>query len=576
MVHVVDSIDTLRDWLPRLTESLERIGILLVLDNLESLLTTTGQWRDERWGLLIGALLTPGGLSRAVLTSRTRPADLPDSTEIIALHALPLDEAVLLMRELPNLRRLLDGTASGVSVTEGREMVRRTLRLVQGHPKLIEFADRLAADPRRLSAQLDRADAAQGQGELDAFFHEGETRFGADTFTTVLRGWTAGISGELPENARTFFHFVCAIEEADRESWVLEANWSDLWKELGRPEPAPAMPEVLAPLVAADLVEKTMSTPVDEAFTVTIHPGVAEGGRADAGPEFQAAVDEELAATWRTVMRRGLETYTKERSAGLMIVRAGLAAFPYLSRLQNWEMAAKMIEEVVQIDQTPATITAVLPCVRRIAAATAGTEQELLSHSVLAKVLDTAGRTREAEALIRALLERAVEKEKFEDASLLAGVLVNLLMRTGRAPEALTVVKSMADYTRRAGLGPWTRLADEGWRLQILNELGKYAEVMRRVAELREEMKALPDPPGSNERVSAWNVREVTFDTGRSAALALEQWQQALDINAELLQSQRKRGATPLDQAKFRFNDYGSVASVRRCPKHPDLLPCSV
>jgi hypothetical protein len=194
-------IDTLRDWWPRLTESLERIGILLVLDNLESLLTTTGQWRDERWGLLIGALLTPGGLSRAVLTSRTRPADLPDSTEIIALHALPLDEAVLLMRELPNLRRLLDGTASGVSVTEGREMVRRTLRLVQGHPKLIEFADRLAADPRRLSAQLDRADAAQGQGELDAFFHEGETRFGADTFTTVLRGWTAGISGELPENA---------------------------------------------------------------------------------------------------------------------------------------------------------------------------------------------------------------------------------------------------------------------------------------------------------------------------------------------------------------------------------------
>ena len=205
MVHVVDSIDTLRDWLPRLTESLEQNGILLVLDNLESLLTTTGQWRDERWGLLINALLTPGGLSRAVLTSRTRPAELPNSTEVIALHALPLDEAVLLMRELPNLRRLLDGTASGVSVTEGREMMRRTLLLVQGHPKLIELADRLAADPRRLSAQLGRADAAQGQGELDAFFHEGETRFAADAFTTVLRGWTAGIAGELPENARTFF-----------------------------------------------------------------------------------------------------------------------------------------------------------------------------------------------------------------------------------------------------------------------------------------------------------------------------------------------------------------------------------
>jgi tetratricopeptide (TPR) repeat protein len=567
MVHVVDSIDALRDWLPRLTESLEQNGILLVLDNLESLLTTTGQWRDERWGLLINALLTPGGLSRAVLTSRTRPAELPNSTEVIALHALPLDEAVLLMRELPNLRRLPDGTASGVSVTEGREMMRRTLLLVQGHPKLIELADRLAADPRRLSAQLGRADAAQGQGELDAFFHEGETRFAADAFTTVLRGWTAGIAGELPENARTFFYFVCAIEEADRESWVLEANWSDLWKRLGRPEPAPAVLEMLAPLVAAGLVEKEMSTPDDEAFTVTIHPGVAEGGRADGGPEFQAAVDEELAATWGAVMARGLNAYTKEHNAGSMIVRAGLAAFPYLSRLQKWELAAEMIDEVVRIDQTPATITAVLPCVRRIAAATAGTEQELSHQGLLANVLECAGRTPEAEALLRALLKRAVEKEKFTQASGLAGVLANLLRCTGRTSEALTIIESKTDYTRRAGLVPWTRLADEAWRLQLLNVLGKYDEVMRRVTELRDEMKILPDPPGSNETVYVWNVREATLDTGHSAAISLEQWQQALDLNAELLQSKRMRGATPLEQAKFRFNDY---APLLRLGRHAD------
>jgi hypothetical protein len=33
----------------------------------------------------------------------------------------------------------------------------------------------------------------------------------------------------------------------------------------------------------------------------TIHPGVAEAGRAEAGDDFQAAVGAELAAFWRAV-----------------------------------------------------------------------------------------------------------------------------------------------------------------------------------------------------------------------------------------------------------------------------------
>ena len=49
MVHVIDRIDTLKGWLPKLTELLEHNAVLIVLDNLESLLSETGQWRDERW-----------------------------------------------------------------------------------------------------------------------------------------------------------------------------------------------------------------------------------------------------------------------------------------------------------------------------------------------------------------------------------------------------------------------------------------------------------------------------------------------------------------------------------------------
>ena len=139
-----------------------------MLDNLESLLSDSGQWRDERWGMLIDALLTPGGLSRTVLTSRIRPG-LPSSAEIVPVHALPLKEALLLVRELPNLRRLLDGKTSGVTLDAGRLLVRRALRLVQGHPKLIELAENVAVDPQRLAAQLDRADAAEG-GSSTHFF----------------------------------------------------------------------------------------------------------------------------------------------------------------------------------------------------------------------------------------------------------------------------------------------------------------------------------------------------------------------------------------------------------------------
>lgn len=213
---MIDRTDALRDWLPRLTEVLENNAVLIVLDNLESLLTEAAAWRDERWELLVEALLTPGGLSRTVLTSRTRPAALPDSIEVIAVHALPRDEAFLLVRELPNLRRLLDGAKeTGVSQEAGRQLVRRVLRLVQGHPKLIELAEAAAAKPAKLAAQLDEADKAQtaGAGELDAFFAQGETRLDPAAFVASLRAWTRGIAGALPEAARIFFHFLCALEE---------------------------------------------------------------------------------------------------------------------------------------------------------------------------------------------------------------------------------------------------------------------------------------------------------------------------------------------------------------------------
>src|SRR5262249_16932549 len=107
MVDKITTVEGVRRFLPRLTEGLEQPGLLLVLDNMETLLTADGEWRDPRWAQLITALTAHGGESRVVLTSRIRPTGLDGRVVVQAVHALSLAESALLARELPHLRRLL-------------------------------------------------------------------------------------------------------------------------------------------------------------------------------------------------------------------------------------------------------------------------------------------------------------------------------------------------------------------------------------------------------------------------------------------------------------------------------------
>ncbi len=52
MVDKIATQERLENFLPRLRALLRDSGLLLVLDNLETLLTLDGQWRDPRWGPL--------------------------------------------------------------------------------------------------------------------------------------------------------------------------------------------------------------------------------------------------------------------------------------------------------------------------------------------------------------------------------------------------------------------------------------------------------------------------------------------------------------------------------------------
>jgi hypothetical protein len=69
MVDKIAPPAQLENFLPRLHTLLQGPGLLLVLDNLETLLTPDGRWRDPRWAPLISALTghdgNPGSSSPA-------------------------------------------------------------------------------------------------------------------------------------------------------------------------------------------------------------------------------------------------------------------------------------------------------------------------------------------------------------------------------------------------------------------------------------------------------------------------------------------------------------------------------
>ena len=574
LAHLLDDTGALQAFLPALTEFAERRRVLIVIDNIESLLTADGQWRDGRWGLLIDALTGHAGLSRVVLTSRRRPARLDGRVRAEPVHALSRDEAVLLARELPHLGALitgtpLDGGGAGPGQAAGRELAVRVLAAAQGHPKLLELADGQAADPARLEKLLGSAGQEWAQRGVapDGLFTSvsGEPAAGADDYTAVLDDWTRQVAEGLAPAARLMFGLLCCLEEDDRIPPVIEGNWADLWQRLARPGDPPEWAGALAPLTSQGLAAAVTGTGGDPAGFL-VHPGVAAAGRAQAGEAFQAAVDREAAAFWTTGFRQGLEEET-----GWLIVRAGRAAVPYLLRLGQRGLALDLLEQVTHRDWSPGTIAALLPVLRQIADATQDSEELASAGLLVARALENIDADTSARQL-RSLLTAAVERGSYGVASAVSLYLIDNYRRAGRLTEALTLAGEKAEYTRRAGLGPWTQLLDEGVRLQILNQQGHADQVLAEVTRLRQQLAEMPEQSDQIEAVRPYNLREGILDTGRDAALQLGRWEDALALNAELLESQQHRGASAFEMARRRFNDYFPLLRLGRIGEARSLL----
>ena len=556
MVQAVADRAQLAQFLPRLTELLDQRAVLLVLDNLESLLTDQGAWRDPRWADLMAALTGHRGESRVVLTSRVRPQGLDPRVRVEPVHALSLTESLLLARELPHLVRLLgEDPGTGPEVERRRELVRRALALVQGHPKLLELADAVAADPEALAAQLaaaDQATEADDRDRLATFFDRGETELGTAHFVRTLGDWTRRVTATLPKPETFLFELLCCLEASDRFERIVDKVWPAVWRGRGQYDEPPPLAVTLAPLVEQGLVA-VEADPVG----YRIHPGVAEAGRAQANWRVQRLVDQVMAYYWQEIFRLAREI--QGPVGGDAVLRAGRSAAPYLLRLEEWATAGELLGKVLLRDRSSGMLQAVLPLLRRIAEATRGTDEEPAHAGRLAAALGTT-QPDEASGQLRLVLDQAVAEERFDQAGRVAGELALLLRDAWRVDEALAMSERKAEYTAKAGLGPWTQLLDQGRRQQLLIMLGRSDEVLAWVQDARDRMAALPEQSEQPEQVEPWNVREILLRIASEAAGELGRWQESLDLDAEVFASQHARGATDLEQAIVSF--IGSIALI--------------
>jgi hypothetical protein len=572
MMHLLDDPAQFAAFLPALTERLRQQRVLIVIDNIESLLSDRDTWCDQRWGAVVAALCGHAGLGRIVLTSRRRPDDLDPRVPTEAVDALTLDEALLLVRQLPNLSKLIYGRLDGIEPDVARALARQILQAAQGHPTLLELADAQAADPGRLQTLIETADAAwRKTGTLpEGFFSSGKAGMGGEEYRHVLAAWTrAAAAGSAPAE-RDLFEFLCCLEEGDRIRFALDPTWPRMWQDLSRAGDPPDLGAGLAALSAAGLLA-IQPGDAEQTTSYRIHPAVADEGRDLAGGAFRELADNDMGGFWSAAATHAKDREAQGLTGGGWVVWGGLKAAPYLMRLRSYSEVRLLLDEALTRDMSAVTAASTLPVLRKVAEAVAGTVEEPAARSLVAKARARINPA-PTERQMRELLATAVDQADFASAAIAAGDLVQYFLQAGQPGEALAPAEDVLTYTRQAGLGPWSQFGGEVQRLQVLAAMGRSEQVLTELPRLREQMESLPPASDQQEVAEPWNLREALFDTGRQAATSLHRWDEALEFNAQVVASQRSRSAPAALIAESKFNDNGPLIELGQLKQALKLL----
>ncbi|MGW5136771.1 hypothetical protein [Streptomyces sp. NPDC004135] len=546
--------------------------LLVVVDGAETLLTSEGHWRSPQWRMLVEALTKSGGPTRLVLTSRRLPADIDTSRfHIESIHALSSQEALLLAQELPRLRALIDGNSPQLNAASARALARGVLAAAQGHPKLLELADAQAVDHARLLGLLNIADAAWRRS--DAQEESGEEPRSPAQYVTVLEAWAAEVLQHLTFAERHLATFLAVLEPEDRIPDIISVSWPTIVQRL---DPGIARSDYRA-LIDALVRQGLVSVEIDRIpfapgvieFGVpryALHPAVASAIREHSDATTRSMMAEEFATVWYATAVHELVTAERRGSPGRG-VWACRKAVPYLLRCERWADALSLLERLLHFAASRDSARWALPRLRRITSVVRGTDLESSADSVLSYALWYVDPTT-AHAWAKRMYDAARKHGDVHTAALAAAHLIAHLRSTGRLTEAL----QMADEWLRHldGEGRWTMLSIQAERLGILVLLGRSEEVLAEVARLREELREPPEDVEHDESgtpdddVPPWPVWERLLQSGHAAAVALNAWEPALELNARVIASKRRRHASEVDLCHSLFDDHGPLICLDR------------
>lgn len=568
LVSFVDQQAELERLLPKVRSFLARHRILIVLDNLESLLTTRGEWRDTRWKLLIDALGGHGGASRLVLTSRILPRSLPDGMVVEAVHALPATEAILLAREQPHLGKLLVGALEGFGPAESRQLATHILSTAQGHPKLLELADAQLSRPAALHARLDAADASWSTAgvELSAFLRDGESAAEDDDYLSVLKQWALGIREDLGAGAKLLFDVLSCTETEDRNTLVLGPNWEDIWDAVGAPGDVPDLSALVAELEQQALVDvQVMSKTLT---TFDLHPAIAEAGRQTVSRHVAEAVDLELAAWWERQFRYGVEN--QDEQLGTWILFTARRGAPYLMRTEAWGSLTASIELALTRDHSLPVASAFLSIAQQAEERTRGTRFWKGWERIVVLCLQL---LRPAEGIKRT--EQLLTLAEQEPDHLLSIVLLGDLIRVRHASGDLAAVQALIarrrEHESALEVSPWETATTELVELQTRVIDGSHQEVWEATSDLRRRVAEFEEPPPELDE-TARMVREGLLSLMMLAANHLGKYDEALEVAADLFALLDRRGASQLERADHEINTYSTLIALGRTPEARELL----
>jgi tetratricopeptide (TPR) repeat protein len=540
-----DDFDTA---LQKLTALLTRRRLLLVLDDMESLLTENGDWRTERWRRLFAAMTAPHCASRLVMTSRVLPADLDlTSPACLPVHPLSLAETALLAGELPEFSLRMHGADD-----HNRAVARQVIAASGGHPELLELVDASILDH-------DEPRAGDRAADGDVSVVDGRSESTPKQFFEELEAWISAAIDRLDPPSRFLLRLLVTLEPEDRVHRLLTRLWSVLAKDHPA-EVSNDLDELLRRLDQAGLVDTESSDGLIAMFPGIINFVLTSEGR-----------DESVVATMGIMwVAQADETSVKEVQLGLgeAFVASALRAVPYLLQLGQWEATSAILQRVAHRDRSPATLQLLLVYAEKLLAES---DDPAAAQDLIDNLRTRAGADPDEDQL-RSAVDAARAKSD-PDALLGAlGPLVTYLVFNEGAEEALQLCDEMEQAAADLDAGPWTHLDIEGRRLRAREVLGQHLQVLQQGRKLRERMATLPIEREANERDTPWGVRERVLATMRSAARTVGEIELETELADEYLASQRARGALTWDRAHAAMEQAGTLYAAGRYDEAEEVL----